>query len=166
MSVQCVFHCTLPTHTGKRWPMQCSLMRRLWGSGRLALAVLSIADGGPRTPQPGYLSRGKVFQKETSRKIRTTVRYMKHLSQGILTRKNIPEEDKTSKSIISRLTHLAATIGDHWYIPFLSNYSRDGLGDIWCVEWPNHTKVPLSTGPFRKVEIGTLQWLVTITVIL
>ena len=32
----------------------------------MALAVLSIADGGPRTPQPGYLSREKVFKKETS----------------------------------------------------------------------------------------------------
>ena len=51
-------------HTpGKCWPMQCSLMQWLWGSGRLALGVLSIADGGPRTPQSGYLSREKVFQK-------------------------------------------------------------------------------------------------------
>ena len=40
----------------------------------MALAVLSIADGGPRTPQPGYLRREKVFQKKTSLKIRTMER--------------------------------------------------------------------------------------------
>ena len=45
----------------------------------MALAVLSIADGGPRTPQPGYLSREKVFKKERSLKIRTTMYYRKYL---------------------------------------------------------------------------------------